>query len=204
MAREPHQKANYDYMEEQENDSGYIFKPRAFNIVWGNDKRCWRMAKPIGSSTSRCHFYLLVFLDGYLTDKIFLFHYYSKNEEECAELVQVSWLEVTGVTPRLHASTTYQITFQLSLEKGASGWTGAPVFLMAKVGKKGKYKWKKLEVEKLTRDPTDFPSVRDPFGVEIADEQLDKRLYFGLYEVWSGRWKKGLKVYKATVKQIKK
>ncbi|MBA0587082.1 protein PHLOEM PROTEIN 2-LIKE A9 isoform X2 [Gossypium raimondii] len=180
MAREPHQKANYDYMEEQENDSGYIFKPRAFNIVWGNDKRCWRMAKPIGSSTS------------------------SKNEEECAELVQVSWLEVTGVTPRLHASTTYQITFQLSLEKGASGWTGAPVFLMAKVGKKGKYKWKKLEVEKLTRDPTDFPSVRDPFGVEIADEQLDKRLYFGLYEVWSGRWKKGLKVYKATVKQIKK
>ncbi|KAB2038340.1 hypothetical protein ES319_D03G138900v1 [Gossypium barbadense] len=150
----------------------YIFKPRAFNIVWGNDKRCWRMAKPIGSSTS------------------------SKNEKECAELVQVSWLEVTGVTRKLSASTC-QITYQLSLEKGASGWTGAPVFLMAKVGKKGKYKWKKLEVEKLTRDPTDFPSEADPFGVEIANDQPDKRLYFGLYEVWSGRWKQGLKVYKA-------
>ncbi|MBA0557426.1 hypothetical protein Golob_014496 [Gossypium lobatum] len=181
MAREPHQKANYEHMEEQgQNDSReYIFKPRAFNIVWGNDKRCWRMAKPIGSSTS------------------------SKNEKECAELVQVSWLEVTGITPKLSASK-YQITFQLSLEKGASGWTGAPVFLMAKVGKKGKYQWKKLEVEKLTRDPTDLPSEADPFVVEVDDAQVDKRLYFGLYEVWSGKWKQGLKVYKATVKQIKK
>ncbi|KAH1092001.1 hypothetical protein J1N35_019258 [Gossypium stocksii] len=179
MARDPHQKANNDYME-IDGSGGYIFKPRAFNIVWGNDKRCWRMAKPIGSSTS------------------------SENEKEFAELVQVSWLEVTGVTPELDTASTYQITFQLSLEKGASGWTGAPVFLMAKVGKKGKYKWKKLEVEKLTRDPTDFPSEADPLDVEIPDNQRDRRLYFGLYEVWSGKWKQGLKVYKATVKQIKK
>ncbi|TYI08876.1 hypothetical protein ES332_A09G031700v1 [Gossypium tomentosum] len=102
MAREPHQRANYDYMEERLQDDGslecFIFKPRAFYIVWGNDNRCWRIAKPIGPST--------------------------KNEEEFAELLQVSWLEVTGITPKLDSPSTYHITFRLSLDKGASGWTG--------------------------------------------------------------------------------
>ncbi|KAA3455963.1 protein PHLOEM PROTEIN 2-LIKE A9-like isoform X1 [Gossypium australe] len=194
MAREPHQKANYEYMEVELNNTDgseeYVrFKPRAFNIVWGNDKRCWRMAaKPIGSSTSRFSFFI----------------YYRKNEEEFAELLQVSWLEVTGVTSPLSGGSTYRITFRLSLEKGASGWTGSPVFLMAKVGKKGKYKWKRLEMEKLTTNPQDLPSEADPLDVEIAAADKDKRLYFGMYEVWSGKWKQGLKVYKATVKQIKK
>ncbi|PPS18018.1 hypothetical protein GOBAR_AA02559 [Gossypium barbadense] len=164
MAREPHQRANYDYMEER----CFIFKPREFDIVWGNDNRCWRIAKPIGPSTSR------------------------KNEEEFAELLQVSWLEVTGITPKLDSPSTYHITFRLSLDKGASSWTGC------------KYKWKKLEVEKLTGDPTDFPSKADPLEVETVADQPDRRLYFGLYEVWSGKWKKGLKVYNATVKQINK
>ncbi|KAK5802426.1 hypothetical protein PVK06_030017 [Gossypium arboreum] len=181
MAREPHQRANCDYMEERlQHDGSLEFKPRAFNIVWGNDNRCWRIVKPIGPSTSR------------------------KNEEEFAELLQVSWLEVTGITPKLDSPSTYHITFRLSLDKGASGWTGAPVFLMAKVGKKGNYRWKKLEVEKLTGDPTDFPSKADPLEVETVPDKPDRRLYFGLYEVWSGKWKKGLKVYNATVKQIKK
>ncbi|KAK8650316.1 hypothetical protein V6N13_139961 [Hibiscus sabdariffa] len=124
------------------------------------------------------------------------------NADEPAELVQVSWLEVTG-SCILKDSQNYQISFKLSFKRDASGWSGAPVFLMAKVGKKGKYKWKKLkDLDKLPQEPTEFPSADDSFIVDGVTRQPDMRLYFGLYEVWSGKWKGGLRVHHATVKEL--
>ncbi|GMI95676.1 phloem protein 2-A10 [Hibiscus trionum] len=182
MSSKPHHEADINYIDSKTdvntNKIAVTFKPRGLNIVWGNDGRYWRFPNLPSSSAT------------------------PSGEEEPVELVQVSWLEVTGSCP-LRDSTKYQITFKLSFTRDAFGWSGAPVFLMAKVGKKGKYKWKKLkDLDKLPKTPTDFPSKEDSFIVESGPWQPDMRLYFGLYEVWSGKWKGGLKVHQATVQEI--
>ncbi|XP_022777263.1 protein PHLOEM PROTEIN 2-LIKE A9 [Durio zibethinus] len=176
MASKPHHDADKDAISEIQD--GIVLKPRGFNIVWGNDSRYWRVppqsSRPIDS-------------------------------DEFAELVQVSWLELTG-SVQLKPSTTYQITFKLSFKEDAFGWNGSPVFLMAKVGKKGKYKWKRLnELEmQLPKEPTDIPANDDPFVVDVPGNQPDTMLFFGLYEVWGGKWKGGLRVHGAIVKQLVK
>ena len=113
------------------------------------------------------------------------------------------WLEVTG-SVQLNPSTSYQITFTLSFKGDAFGWSGTPVFMIAKVGKKGRYKWKKLkELENLPKEPSEVPSNDEPFVVDVPEGQFDTRLYFGLYEVWSGTWKGGLKIHQAVIKEKK-
>ncbi|XVF27250.1 hypothetical protein REPUB_Repub14bG0090500 [Reevesia pubescens] len=178
MSSKPHHDADPEAIVKDEEKRLYTFKPRAFNIVWGNDSRYWRLPSSRTSSSTR------------------------NNGEEVAELIQVSWLEVTG-SVALRTSIKYQICFTLSFKGDAFGWSGSPVFLMAKVGKKGRYKWKKLkELENLPKEPTEVPKNDDPFIVEVQKDLIDTRLYFGLYEVWSGKWKGGLKVHNAIVKAI--
>ncbi|XP_039028757.1 protein PHLOEM PROTEIN 2-LIKE A9-like [Hibiscus syriacus] len=182
MASKPHQEAdNNSIIKEKtvDNKDVITFKPRAFNIVWGNDSRYWRIPNPPRS-------------------------FAPLSEEEAAELVQVSWLEVTG-SCQVEPLTTYEISFTLSFNRNAFGWSGAPVFLMAKVGKKGKYKCRKLkEIDNLFEEPTDVPSNEDSFTVDSGQLQPDMRLYFGLYEVWSGKWKGGMRLHQAIVKEISK
>ncbi|XWS18694.1 hypothetical protein CRYUN_Cryun32bG0066900 [Craigia yunnanensis] len=175
----PHHDAEDDAISRPNgDDKHFVFKPRAFNIVWGNDSRYWRIAS--GTSSSK-----------------------ESNDDEVAELVQVCWLEVTG-SVQLNPLTSYQITFTLNFKKDASGWSGSPVFMTAKVGKKGKYKWKKLkELENLPKEPTEVPSNDEPFVVYVPEGQIDTWLYFGLYEVWSGKWKRGLRVHQAVIKEKK-
>ncbi|XVE51680.1 hypothetical protein DITRI_Ditri02bG0061000 [Diplodiscus trichospermus] len=188
MARKPHHDAETNAIDDKWRIDGTMtFKPRGFSIVWGNDSRYWRIP-PRSQSNNNGH---------------------KKVEEvaEFAELVQVSWLEVRGVC-KLEASTKYQISFQLSFKRNATGWSGCPVFLMAKVGFKGRYDWRKLkELEKekkLPRQRTDVPSDTEPFVVEVRkrEETPDTRLFFGLYEVWSGKRKRGLRVHGATIKRL--
>ncbi|OMO70417.1 Phloem protein 2-like protein [Corchorus capsularis] len=178
MASKPHHDADPDAIQEFSSKDGFRLKPRAFNIVWGNDTRYWRI--PARSTIPN-------------------------DNDEFAELVQVSWLEVTG-SVKLNTSTSYKLTFKLSFKSDAFGWTGCPVFLMAKLGKKGRYKWKRLkDLEALPKEPITVPSADDPFVIEVPSEnQLDTKLYFGLYEVWSGKWKGGLRVHEAIVQEIKK
>ncbi|XVF87084.1 hypothetical protein PTKIN_Ptkin18bG0092000 [Pterospermum kingtungense] len=174
MASKPHHDAEADAIEKDQDP--IIFNPRGFNIVWGNDSRYWRI--PPRSSLN-----------------------INNNVAEAAELNQVSWLEVTG-SVQLMPSASYQISFKVSFKGDAFGWSGAPVFLMAKVGKKGKYKWRRLkELENLPKTPTEVPSNDNPFIIDKVLDQPDTRLYFGLYEVWSGKWKGGLRVHEAIVKK---
>ncbi|XVE88462.1 hypothetical protein DITRI_Ditri19aG0071500 [Diplodiscus trichospermus] len=172
----PHHDAEADAVSDKGNH--WELKPRGLNIVWGNDQRYWRIPSRTSSSTGN---------DG----------------NEAAELLQVCWLEITGsIKPPDVVPTSYQISFWLSFKSDASGWSGAPVFLMAKVGRKGRYKWKRLtELDKLPKEATEFPSSNDPFVVDVPPNHIDTTLFFGLYEVWSGKWKKGLRVHKAIVKR---
>ncbi|GKV36858.1 hypothetical protein SLEP1_g44944 [Rubroshorea leprosula] len=90
------------------------------------------------------------------------------------------------------------------MKSDAFGWANSPVFLMAKVGKRGKYIWKRLsQLEQCPKEPIDVPDPNsNSFQIDVPADAIDPRLYFGLYEVWSGKWKGGLRIHGATVKEI--
>lgn len=116
-----------------------------------------------------------------------------RSMEAPATLIQVSWLDVSSsidVEPG-----TYRISFDVGLKPDAFGWSGSPVLVMAKVGKKGKYIYKDVTLSSpfSGKIPVEGVEIKVPSDARIPD----KKLYFGLYEVWSGKWKGGLVVKKA-------
>lgn len=123
-------------------------------------------------------------------------------------MIQVSWLEVTGSID-LSAGEQYEVTFKVSLAPDAFGWNGCPVYVMAKFGKKGKYTWKRATLDKGTTTTGGGFSIPDP-SLKItalataSDASNETTLYFGLYEVWSGKWKGGLRIHEALVKKLPK
>ncbi|CAN6545811.1 unnamed protein product [Malus baccata var. baccata] len=176
MTTKPHFQAEQDDEVKQEGNK-YIFRPRGLNIVWGNDERYWKLPKKKQS----------------------------KDEPtEPAELIQVSWLEVTG-SCSLSIAKKYEISFDVELAPDAFGWRDIQAFLMAKVGKKGKYVWTKVKV--AAQDPKvgkfKIPDDNGPqMTIEVPSNAPDNTVYFGLYEVWSGKWKGGLKIHQASVKEV--
>ncbi|KAJ4915360.1 phloem protein 2-A10 [Raphanus sativus] len=159
----------------------WVFKPSGLNFVWGGDSRYWVIPK---------------------------------EDRTPAELKMVSWLEVTGSFDKVEPGKTYRIGFKISFTGDATGWDKAPVFMSAKVGKKGKTIWKRIKsintnfenlkggTEQVTiPDETDgrfeiFVSPKEPIT-------QDTKLQFGLYEVWTGKWKSGLLIYDAFVQEVK-
>ncbi|XP_016490021.2 protein PHLOEM PROTEIN 2-LIKE A9-like [Nicotiana tabacum] len=119
--------------------------------------------------------------------------------KEPAELVQVSWLEVTGYCDKVEPNVTYDVKFQLKLTPDAFGWNDLPIYFMAKSGSGSL--WKKLN---LTKDgPTNSDGiyvVPNNLTVTVGQAGNDEnKLYFGLYEVWSGKWKGGLVIQKVII-----
>lgn len=121
-------------------------------------------------------------------------------------MIQVSWLEVTGKTKLGDnpAAGKYEVGFKVSFKKDAFGWSSCQAFLMTKFGKKGKYVWKKVSLGKEdNKGPYD-----EKINIEVKQSDLDKQsdpekqIYFGLYEVWSGKWKGGLEIHGAFIKKI--
>ncbi|KAM7500366.1 hypothetical protein LguiA_024780 [Lonicera macranthoides] len=155
-----------------DNTKELILKPRNLSIVWGNDDRYWRMPDP-------------------------------QDPDSAAELLQVNWLEVTGFI-NLSRGKSYEIGFNVSLTPDAFGWSGLQVYIMAKIGKKGKYVLKKQYVIKPTTDNQrfDIPFLSDKLKIDVPTFAKEDTVYFGLYEVWSGRWKGGLRVHHAFVREI--
>ncbi|EEF38233.1 conserved hypothetical protein [Ricinus communis] len=129
-------------------------------------------------------------------------------QEEAAKLLQVCWLEVTGSTKNpLSKGKKYGISFTIELMDGAFGWHGCPVFMMAKIGKKGKYRWQKSDLSSLPKNqkleiPLKTSENKYPFTIDVNPSEDDPVLYFGLYEVWTGKWKGGLNIYQAKIEEI--
>ncbi|EXC24753.1 hypothetical protein L484_018467 [Morus notabilis] len=157
-------------------DNGTIvFYPRALNIVWGADTRYWRLPEK-------------------QTDR---------EKTRPAELIQVSWLEVTGTTDPLNEEKSYKISFELSLKPDAFGWNGCQLYLMAKLGRRGRYKWTKVTFKDQPNNrPFTVPAEDFVIKVPPSTDAEDRKLYFGLYEVWSGKWKGGLEIHKAEVAEV--
>ncbi|KAM5587176.1 protein PHLOEM PROTEIN 2-LIKE A9-like [Rosa sericea] len=124
----------------------------------------------------------------------------ASGTEDPAELVQVSWLEVTG-SVELKAGKGYELTFDVGLAEDAFGLKDIQVFLMAKVGKKGKYKWTRVKLDQDQNNKRVTIPDKQKLSIDVPADTMDSTddLHFGLYEVWSGKWKGGLKIYNAKV-----
>ncbi|XP_019056243.1 PREDICTED: protein PHLOEM PROTEIN 2-LIKE A9 [Tarenaya hassleriana] len=125
-----------------------------------------------------------------------------------AELKTICWLEVTG-TVDVKPGKKYQIGFKVSFKPDATGWDQAPVFMSAKIGKKGKTTWKRIKsinqifgksgLEMVVPDETDG---RFEIYVSPMESDQDSKLRFGLYEVWTGQRKTGLMIHEASVQEM--
>ncbi|KAL3498046.1 hypothetical protein ACH5RR_040778 [Cinchona calisaya] len=109
-----------------------------------------------------------------------------------AELLQVCWLEVTGFVDT-NPDKNYEVTFRLSLTPDAFGWSGSTIYIMVKRGKDGEFESKKYDLTKYGTEEFNLTMK------STKSNQTDRKLYFGLYEVWSGKWKGGLKIHHVTV-----
>lgn len=151
-----------------------IIKPRALDIIWGSDNRYWRIPGPSSP-----------------TDPV--------------ELLQVSWLEVTGSLSLsdLEKNQDYKVSFRVRLKPDAFGWAGSPVYLMVKIGKKGACTWKKADLSRLDSGKiTDIPlNAALTFRVP-GSAPADEKIYFGMYEIWKGRWKGGLVIHEVVIEPL--
>lgn len=135
---------------------------------------------------------------------------YDKDENYFAELKQVCWLEVTGsIKKDLVPGKTYKASFGVSLSPDAFGWDDCSVYIMAKIGKKGHFHLKKMNLTTIPTTSTDvkisfIPTPGDDLIVQVPLTQPDDdlNLYFGLYEVWTNRWKGGLRIHYALVEMV--
>ncbi|KAI4296957.1 hypothetical protein L6164_036872 [Bauhinia variegata] len=124
--------------------------------------------------------------------------YWSIPIDGPAGLIQVCWLEVSG-SIQVTRGRKYQIRFEVQLKPDSFGWNGSSVLIMAKVGKQGNYQYEEASLNqtgKLT-----IPMKPSGLEIDVPIDAADPTLYFGLYEVWSGKWKGGLEIHKATVRQ---
>ncbi|KAJ6869500.1 protein PHLOEM PROTEIN 2-LIKE A9-like [Populus alba x Populus x berolinensis] len=125
-----------------------------------------------------------------------------KEDGSPVELLEVCWLDVSGEMP-VTKGKAYEVSFKLSMNTEHSfGWE-VPVTVMARIGKKGKYERKEIDLSKLSDKEKEFPP--DKCRIEFkSDENAknDETLYFGLYEVWTNKWKGGLRIHEAIVQEI--
>jgi len=87
------------------------------------------------------------------------------------------------------------------MTKQDSVWKEGPVFMLAKVGKKGIAKWEKINLGDMRIGNI----IEIPYGklrFEVPKKAEDTRLYFGLYELWTGKWKEGLQIHEAVVEEM--
>ncbi|KAK4270706.1 hypothetical protein QN277_019482 [Acacia crassicarpa] len=125
------------------------------------------------------------------------------STEGIATLIQVSWLDVSGVVD-VEKGKKYRVTFEVKLKPDAFGWTGSPVLVMAKPGKRGKYVFSEISLtnsQEYQSIPSSDPGQSQVI-VDVPLDSTDNKLYFGLYEVWSGKWKGGLQIKKVKIDVI--
>ena len=95
----------------------------------------------------------------------------------------------------------------MSLKPDAFGWKDVDVYVMAKVGKSGKYIYKKFQLDKpLQRENICIPDdLKEPLKINAtpppSDMSKSPEIHFGLYEVWNKKWKGGLTINHAFIEE---
>ncbi|KAL8491169.1 hypothetical protein ACS0TY_022991 [Phlomoides rotata] len=125
------------------------------------------------------------------------------DEESPAVLHQVCWLEVRGCVRNVKPDKEYEVGFNISLTPDAFGWGSSKVFILVKRGQNGKFKPTKFDLESsIIKENTNIRVKVPAADVEKTGQNSDDlELHFGMFEVWSGKWKGGLKIHYAFVRQ---
>ncbi|KAL3570114.1 hypothetical protein D5086_027363 [Populus alba] len=125
-----------------------------------------------------------------------------KGTDGPAVLLAVCWLEIDGSTSEpLSKGKRYALSFKISMKKQDPAWKEGPVFMLAKVGKKGIAQWEKINLGDMRiGNIVEIPHGKLRF--EVPKKAEDTRLYFGLYELWTGNWKQGLQIHEAVVEEM--
>lgn len=87
----------------------------------------------------------------------------------------------------------------MSLNADAFGWGKYPLYILIKKGKEGKTASTKITINPNLKGEFEISGKWDKSKGTSGD---DGRLYFGLYEVWSGKWKGGLNIHHAFLKEF--
>lgn len=121
-----------------------------------------------------------------------------------AELKQVSWLEVTCSTDNVEVGETYRVGFNITMRPDAFGWDGIDVYVMAKVGKKGKFTSMKVSLGEIGPNETPITIPKEPLEIFVAHSTPKecRTIHLGLYEVWSSKWKGGLQIHDAFIYKV--
>ncbi|XP_078171802.1 protein PHLOEM PROTEIN 2-LIKE A9-like [Carex rostrata] len=133
---------------------------------------------------------------------------YWRIENNTAELVQVSWLEVNGSLDmgKLEASTKYKLEFKVTLKPDAFGWNNSPVYIMARPGKNNSYIWKNTDLSKIKEEQKSSPDLIIPSGSTLEfttpSSVHDDKLTFGLFEIWARKWKGGLVIQEVIISKV--
>lgn len=171
-------------------DGKTVFKPKHLTLCWEGDSQFWSIPEGDGP----------------------------------AELQAVCWLDVSGEMD-VTKGKAYEVSFMLSMNtENSFGWDDR-VTVMARIGKKGKYQRKEIDLSKLSGEVKEFPSDKCRVEFESNEKSENKKetpgntsqtnkkgdenannnevkLYFGLYEVWTNKWKGGLRIHEAIVQEI--
>ncbi|KAL2467451.1 Protein PHLOEM PROTEIN 2-LIKE A9 [Abeliophyllum distichum] len=113
-----------------------------------------------------------------------------------AELLQVSWLEVSCSVDETNPQKNYEVGFSVSLKVDAFGWNKYPFYIMMKRGNERQFSSKKVLFNGNGNQEFEISGK-----LMKAADSTDTKIYFGLYEVWSGKWKGGLKIHHAFVRE---
>ncbi|KAF2286844.1 hypothetical protein GH714_031971 [Hevea brasiliensis] len=100
------------------------------------------------------------------------------GKDSAAELLQVCWLEVTASIndQEIVKGRTYEIRFHVEMKEEAFGWNGCPVFMMAKIGKNGKYKWKRINLSNNYDNSFKKKYPEIAMDIQVVDDR-DRTLY---------------------------
>ncbi|KAK2975485.1 hypothetical protein RJ640_005794 [Escallonia rubra] len=130
-------------------------------------------------------------------------HIWVGRPDQPAELLQVMWLEVTGSVDNIDTSKTYEFGFKVSMTPDAFGWKDSTVQIMAKFGKRGNYVRRRINLSSIRPEGKVIEILGPLLMAKNQANSPRETLYFGMYEVWSGKWKGGLKIHQAFVRERK-
>ena len=126
------------------------------------------------------------------------FYFSNFSNEGPAMAYRVKRLGVSGVT-KVEKGHKYQVSFQVSMREHAFGWEDTPVRVSAKVGAKGEFHYREVDVSGLPKTPLTIPSEDQTLEIEVPPDSNDDEIHFGLYENSMKDCKDGLLIHSAIV-----
>ncbi|KAI7751439.1 hypothetical protein M8C21_022922 [Ambrosia artemisiifolia] len=163
------QKRQKYWVDKASHGNCFLVYARDLTITWGGDKRYWHWTNIQETS---------------------------EEVVECAELLNVCWLEIHGKfeISKLTPGIMYEVVFVVMVKDHAYGW-GVPINVRL-VLPDGNKEWRKENIMDKQRSKW----FEIPVGEFKVEPKKGGFVEFSLYEYEGGAWKKGLLVKGAAIR----